>query len=292
MKRFIKTTWFKVLIAVLCILLIFVIIAIATKGGSSPLSTAVGTVTEPLARASSAVGRGFVKISNIFTSSEKYEKQIKDLKEEIAGYQSKLADYEQTKQKLALYEGALGIKEVNPDYEFVPAIVIGKDASSSFTTFTFNKGSKDGVEKNDPVIYGEGQLIGVVTKVSVTYCVVSTILDPNVSLGAYEVRTRETGFLTNNASLAKEGLCRLSALERTTAIAPGGIVCTTGVGGVYPRDLIVGTVKEVRNDEHDVSSYAIIQPAADIDGLEDALILINFDGRDEQATVTPTETEK
>ena len=126
---------------------------------------------------------------------------------------------------------------------------------------------------------GKGQLVGVVTKVSATYCVVSTILDPNVNVSAYEVRTRESGFISNSASLSKDGFCRLSGLDRTTSIAAGGIVCTTGVGGVYPRDLIVGTVKEVKNEDSDISSYAIVEPSADIDNLEDALIITEFDGQ-------------
>lgn len=280
MSRFIKTTWFKILIVLLVLLLVFIVVAIVGSNGSSPLSTVFGTVSEPISRVGSVIGRGFGRVAGVFTSKSSYEKEIAELEGQVADYQSQLVDYEQTKQKLELYEGALGIKKDNPDYEFVPAVVIGKNSASSFpTSFVFNKGTADGVAVNDPVIYGEGQLVGVVTKVSATYCVVSTILDPEVSVSAYEVRTRETGFVSNNTQLSKNGLCRISGLDRTTSIASGGIVCTTGVGGIYPRDLIIGTVKEVKNDEHDISSYAVIEPSADIANLEDALILVSFSGQ-------------
>ncbi len=279
MKKFFKSTWFKILVAILTVLLAFIIFAVVTSHGSSPLSTAMGTVAEPFYRGASAVGKGFTRVGDFFTSKEKYKTEIENLESEIADLQSRLADYEQTKQKLELYEGALEIKETNPDYKFVSAVIIGKDSSNAFTTFTFNKGSADGISVNDPVIYGKGQLVGVVTKVSATYCVVSTILDPNVNVSAYEVRTRESGFISNSATLSKDGFCRLSGLDRTTSIAAGGIVCTTGVGGVYPRDLIVGTVKEVKNEDSDISSYAIVEPSADIDNLEDALIITEFDGQ-------------
>lgn len=278
MNRFVKSLWFKILIIIFVLLLVFIIIGAATAGRGSPLSGIFGTITQPLSRVTSSVGRGFTKVSEFFTSSQKYEDEIKGLQGQIADYQAQLADYEQTKQRLALYEEFLDVKEENPDYKVVPAVVIGRDSSSAFDTFVFNKGASHGVKVNDPVIYGKGQLVGVVSKVFQTYCVVSTILDPNVSVSAYEVRTREAGFVSNNASLAKEGVCRLSGLERTTSIAPGGIVCTTGVGGIYPRDLIIGTVKEVKNDSHDISSYAIIESGVDIENLEDALILIGFDG--------------
>ena len=286
MKKFFKSTWFKILVALLTVLLAFIIFAVVTARGSSPLSTAMGTVAQPIYRGAAAVGKGFTKVGDFFTSKEKYKAEIEDLESEIADLQSRLADYEQTKQKLELYEGALEIKESNPDYKFVSAVIIGKDSSNAFTTFTFNKGSADGISVNDPVIYGKGQLVGVVTKVSATYCVVSTILDPNVNVSAYEVRTRETGFVSNNASVSKDGFCRLSGLDRNTSIAAGGIVCTTGVGGVYPRDLIVGTVKEVKNEDSDISSYAVIEPSADIDNLEDALIITDFNGQGVSQTVS------
>lgn len=286
MKKFFKSTWFKILVALLTVLLAFIIFAVVTARGSSPLSTAMGTVAQPIYRGAAAVGKGFTKVGDFFTSKEKYKTEIEDLESEIADLQSRLADYEQTKQKLELYEGALEIKESNPDYKFVSAVIIGKDSSNAFTTFTFNKGSADGISVNDPVIYGKGQLVGVVTKVSATYCVVSTILDPNVNVSAYEVRTRETGFVSNTASVSKDGFCRLSGLDRNTSIAAGGIVCTTGVGGVYPRDLIVGTVKEVKNEDSDISSYAVIEPSADIDNLEDALIITDFNGQGVSQTVS------
>jgi len=286
MGRLVKTTWFKIIITLLAILLIFIIVAAATIKSSSPLSTATGTVAEPLLRVSSSIGRGFTKVSHFFTSSEKYEAEIKDLKDQITVYQSELAEFEQTKQKLDLYEDFLDIKESHPDYEVVPAVVIGRDSSNTFITFVFNKGAMDGVSVNDPVIYGKGILVGVVTKVSPTYCVVSTILDPTVSVSAYEVRTRDTGFLSTTTAMASESLCRLSGLERTTSIANGGIVCTTGVGGVYPRDLIIGTVKEVKNDEKDISSYAVIEPSIDLEDLYDALIMTSFNGQGASSAIT------
>lgn len=292
MKRFIKTTWFKILAVLFVLLFVFIIIAAGTAGGSSPLSSIAGTISEPLSRVSAFVGNGASSLSSFFTSSSKYEEEIEELNQQIAGYQSELADYEKTKQKLELYEDFLGVKEENPDYEVVPAVVIGKDSANAFTTFVFNKGSSDGVSVNDPVIYGQGQLVGVVTKVAKTYCVVSTILDPTVSVSAYEVRTRETGFVLNDIDLALEALCRLSGLERTTSVAAGGIVCTTGVGGIYPRDLIIGTVKEVKNDERDISSYAVIEPSVDINSLNDALILVDFEGQGASTEINQPDSEE
>ncbi|MBQ8084292.1 MAG: rod shape-determining protein MreC, partial [Clostridia bacterium] len=177
------------------------------------------------------------------------------------------------------YEDFLGIKEQHPDYQVISATVIGKDSANNFTTFVFNKGAVSGVKVDDPVIYGDGQLVGVVTKVAPTYCVVSTILDPKISISAYEVRTRESGYITNDADIVKKGFCRLSGLDRKTKVSKGSVIATAGVGGIYPRDLIIGTVREIQNDEKDISAYAVIEPNIDVTQLTEALIMTGFEGQ-------------
>lgn len=278
-KGFVKTLWFRILAVILGLLIIFLILAAVLGSKSSPLSATVGTVTQPLSRVTSVLGNGFSQIGHFFTRSSTYERQIKDLEEKVISAQKDLADYEETKQKLQSYEDFLGIKEEHPDYQVISATVIGKDSADNFTTFVFNKGSASGVKVNDPVIYGDGQLVGVVTKVAPTYCVVSTILDPKISISAYELRTRESGYVTNDADIVKKGFCRLSGLDKNTKIAKGGVVATAGVGGIYPRDLIIGTVREVKNGDKDISSYAVIEPNIDMTQLTEALIMIGFEGQ-------------
>lgn len=283
-KGFVKTLWFKILAVILGILIIFLILAAVLGSKSSPLSATAGTVTQPLSRVTSVLGNGFSNIGHFFTRSSTYEKRIDDLEGKVISAQKQLADYEETKQKLESYENFLGIKEQHPDYQVISATVIGKDSANNFTTFVFNKGSVSGVKVDDPVIYGDGQLIGVVTKVAPTYCVVSTILDPKISISAYEVRTRESGYITNDADIVKKGFCRLSGLDRKTKVSKGSVIATAGVGGIYPRDLIIGTVREIQNDEKDISAYAVIEPNIDVTQLTEALIMIGFEGQGVAAT--------
>ena len=276
-KGFVKTLWFKILAVILGILIIFLILAAVLGSKSSPLTATAGTVTQPLSRVTSVLGNGFSNIGHFFTRSSTYERRIDDLEGEVISAQKQLADYEET--KLESYEDFLGIKEEHPDYQVISATVIGKDSANNFTTFVFNKGAASGVKVNDPVIYGDGQLVGVVTKVAPTYCVVSTILDPKISISAYEIRTRESGYITNDADIVKKGFCRLSGLDRKTKLTKGGVIATAGVGGIYPRDLIIGTVREVRNDDKDISAYAVVEPNIDVTQLTEALIMTSFEGQ-------------
>ena len=279
MNRFVKSTWFKILIGILVLLFAFIIFAVATRNGSSPLSSVTGFIEKPVARVSTVLGHGFSKVGNFFKSKSAYETEIKELEDEILTLQSELVDYENLKSTNKLYEDALGVKEENPDFEFVSATVIGRDAADVYTSFTLDKGTLSDVAVNDPVMCGEGQLVGLVTKVAPTYCVVSTILDPNVSVSAYEIRTRESGYIQNSTSLSSKGVTKLSGLNNSTSIAVGGIVCTSGVGGIYPRDLIIGTVSEVKDSENDISAYAVVTPSVDIKDIENVLIITSFEGQ-------------
>ena len=279
MRHFFKSLWFKILAILLAVLILFTIIAGATASSGSPLSNTIGIVAEPFEYVASLVGRGASGIKHFFTRSSTYEAEIEELQNQVTEYQKQLADYEDAKQKVEQYEAFLDIKEEHEDYEVISATVIGKDSANNYTTFLMNKGSLNDVAVNDPVIYGAGQLIGVVSKVAPTYCVVSTILDPTISISVYDIRTRESGYLSNTNSLASEGNCRLSGLDRETAVSTGAVICTAGVGGIYPRDLIVGTVTEIKNDEYDISAYAVVEPGVDISEVTNALIITSFEGQ-------------
>lgn len=291
MRRFFKTVWFKVLAIILAVLLVLVIVAGVIGSRSSPLSAAAGTVTEPLSIGMSYIGRGFQKIGGFFTRSSTYEKRISELEGQVTTYQKELADYQETKEKLSLYENYLNIKEDHSDYEAVSATVIGKDAANSYGTFLLNKGTASGVKVNDPVICGEGQLVGVVTKAAPTYSVVSTILDPSISVSAYDIRSSENGYVSNTTALAKKGYCRLSGLDRATTVSKGGVVCTAGIGGIYPRDLVIGTVQEVKNDSYDISAYAVIKPNTDITEVNQVMVITSFDGQGISVTSGDADTE-
>jgi rod shape-determining protein MreC len=76
--------------------------------------------------------------------------------------------------------------------------------------------------------------------------------------------------------LSLEGLCCITGLERSTAITTGGEICTSGLGGKYPKDLIVGAVREVLEDSQGLSAIAVIEPAANIASLRDVFVLTNF----------------
>lgn len=279
MRRFFKSKWFKTLVIIFVIVIIGTVIGVGSKGKTSPFSNACGVIAQPFQRAASWVGNGFKGIGTKFRTLKSYEKQVDELQKEVDKYQKQLVDYENLKQQNKTYKEFLQIRDEHKDFKVQPATVIGRDAANAYSYIVLNKGKNAGIEKNDPVICGNGQVVGQVKKVGATYSVVSTIYDSNVKVGAYEVRTRETSYTTNSAKDSRKQRIKLVHLSKETTIAPGGIVSTSGVGSIYPRDLILGTVEKVEDDNRDISCYAVVKPNFDITRLENVLIITDFNGQ-------------
>ena len=278
MFRFFKSTAFKIFAVIVAALLAGSVFAVASRSGSSPLTSVTSVVFGPVSRLASYAASEFSKLPISFKSSSTLQKQVDELNKKIDSLTEQLVDYEQIKNKNRFYQEFLGIKEEHSDYVFAEAAIIGRNAADNLSSFTLNKGSANGISVNDPVIYGK-YLVGVVESVTPTQCTVSTILNPKVNVSAYEVRTRDMGFVTSTVALSKEGHCLMPGLSSSTAVTVGGIVCTSGVGGIFPRDLIIGNIVDVVDGTVDISASAIIEPGVDFSEITDVFIITDFDGQ-------------
>ena len=276
MDNFFKSTTFKVLVTIAVILLSATIVATVLPGSTSPLTNVVGFITSPLQDAASYFSSKFDNATGGFISSKTYQNRVAELEQQVAEYQSQLVDYENTKKRLESYEAFLDVREKHPDYTWTYATVIGRDGADIFGSFTLDRGSTDDVKVNDVVISGE-YLIGVVTEVNATSCVVRSVFDPSVNVAAYEIRTGELGYVSANYDLSVKETCKLTGLNTKTAISEGGIVCTSGTGGIYPKDLIIGTVTSVEQSETDLSSYAVVKPAVSANQIHDCFIITAYE---------------
>ena len=281
MKRFFRSKGFKNLVVIAIVIFLGVLTAAFTHNASSPITSALGTVFSPLQKLSAAISENLDELSVSFQSASVYEEENKELKKELEEYRKKIADYNEMKKKVDSYEEFYGIKKQNPDFEFSYGSVLSRDAADAYGSFTLNVGSRDGVEVDDPVIYGE-YVVGIVKKVNYATCVVYTLIDPRVNIGALESGTREYGYISGDASLYKDGLCKLSGLDASTSVVGGGVVCTSGAGGIFPDGLLIGQVKAVHNDDVSSGFYAEIEPFAELSRISDVFVITSFEGQGEE----------
>ena len=278
MNRFFKSKSFKLFVIVVAALLLGSVIAGITHMGSTPLSSALGIITHPLQKISASVGNYIDDYCDNFRSSAALQKENEKLRQKLADFQYELADYENTKRTLKIYEEFLGVKEENPDFIFANASVLSRDSVDIYGSFILDRGSAKGIEVNDPVIFGK-KLVGIVTEVTPTNCTVKTLANPDVSVAVYEARSNEVGYVTGFENGIDTTVFMLPGLSKDSNIASGGVVYTTGIGGIYPKDLIVGTVEEIRKSQSDISYYGVIKSEVDFSQLTEVFVITDFDGQ-------------
>jgi len=163
-------------------------------------------------------------------------------------------------------------------YQKVGASVINRNPTTWYRTLTLNRGSKDGVAVNDPVI-GDLGLIGKVISVSPTTSEILLILDGEGQVSAVVRSSTGSGTFgivqgtyKRGSRLTSEGTLQM-LFRREDKVNPGDLVLTAGVGGVYPKDVPIGKVVEIQLDPTGLLKTAFIDPLVDFDALEEAYIV-------------------
>lgn len=280
MKNLFKSGRFKVLCAVLSFLLVGAFLSAVNGHGETAQSSVIGTIFTPAHWVAGKISDGIDKISSNARGDARYEAEIDRLEQELGELQDRLIDYNNLKSQNEIYKQALELKEDNPDFKYLEACVIGRDSANPFNTFTINKGLADGVTDGDAVLYGK-YLVGVVKKAYPTHCVVSSILDPDFSVSAYDINTKELSYVTGDAKIALQGMCKFENLDTATKITYGSIIATAGISSTMPKDIVIGTVKEISDEETNISTYAMIEPGTDISKLDYCLVLTGYSGESE-----------
>jgi len=276
LKDFFDTWKFKILV----IVAVFLVGIMAYAGANGRLTAApqelLSVVLTPLQKVTSALSGGAASVWEKYTSIDDVMDRNEQLEAENAELRQQMVDYDRIKAENDAYKALARIQDTNSEATYVSAFVIGRDPLDEFGGFTLDQGSTDGVAVNDAIISDRGYLLGVVVEVDATSCKVMTILHPSFNAAGVISRTRENGIITGSADYAADGQCVLTNLDRATEARKGDQVITTGLGGVFPANLLVGTVQEVVPEQSGKSSSAVILPGADPRTVKHVFIITEY----------------
>jgi len=276
LKDFFDTWKFKILVGIA----VFLAAIMAYAGANGRLTAApqeiLSVAVAPFQRAAAAVSNGVSSLWEKYTNIDAILEENEKLTTENAELRGQMVDYDKLKAENEAYKALTNIQEQHPEMSYVSSFVIGRDPLDSFYGFTLDKGSLDGVEANDAITSDEGYLLGVVTEVDLTSCKVMTILHPSFNAAGVVSRTRDNGIITGSADYAADGLCILSNLSRGTLTKANDQVITTGLGGVFPPDVLVGVVQELVPEASGKSTIAVLKPGADPRTVKHVFIITNY----------------
>ncbi len=206
---------------------------------------------------------------------------------EIMSLQYRVSQLEEQEQENIRLRNLVDAKERYAEMKPVHAQVIARESGRWFDAFSINRGTLSGVEAGMAVINEDG-LIGRVYEAGLNYAKVLTIIDSRSATACLIQRTRDNGVMKGQiASSSQDTSCNMYYVPSVNDIMPGDEVITSGLDELYPKGLIVGTVKEVSRQSDVSDQYVVVNPAVDFARIEDVLVLQTVIETDEGEVLSP-----
>lgn len=208
--------------------------------------------------------------NEFFTDISKLKDENEKLKEENSKLEQSLRELEIIKSENATLKDYVNLKDKYTEYTTLPAYVINKDISNYNDTIIINVGSKDGIEVNMPVISEKG-LVGHVISVTSSTAKVQTIVDTSSSISCTLTSSRDT--IVARGTLENESSLKATFIPTDATIMQGDTVETSGLGGIYPKGILIGTIETVIETKNITDRYATIKTAVDFAKIETVLVI-------------------
>lgn len=276
MKDFFSKNGIWILLVAVIVTVTMAALSAFGSGVATPLKNAANVVTAPL-RAGMHAASTWVNDQIRFASEfDTLKEENQQLKEENARLQEENRQAERDSAENELLRSLLNLRSQQRDLQFESAIVIDHTSSNWTRTLTLNKGSNMDITAKDCVIDAMGNLVGVVSEVGSNWCTVLTTVDTDFEMGALIFRSGEAAIASGSFNLMGEEKLRLNYISSDTALLNGDLILSSGLGGYYPSDLIIGTVEEVIVDESGAMDYALLSPAVNFDELSEVFVITDY----------------
>jgi rod shape-determining protein MreC len=237
-------------------------------------SSASNVFTGSLVNVQAWFSARFVALQDFFTSPRdlaSLRQRNAELEGEVAELQAQVIQLQQEVGETEILAALVDFSRARSENSYKAAAVIGRDPSPFLHYVIINVGSNDGILRGMPVVTNQG-LIGRVDAVIADAARVQLITDPassvNVRLQNAETEASLVGSVTGDVTL--------ELIPQDIKVQPGDLVLTSGLGGGYPPDLIIGQVVNVRSRDFDLFQQSTVQPVVDFNRLEIVLVIVNF----------------
>lgn len=266
-------------------LIILGIVGLALGGYLTPLSR---ILLNPVVSAQTWIATRYQAVQSFIQAPQdtiRLRQRNTDLEAEVSRLQAQVIELQQRISETSILSALVDFARANPEYSYQGAAVIGYDTSPFLRYVLINRGSDQGLRRGMPVVTQQG-LVGRIAAVTSSAARVQLITDAtstvNVRLDPSGAQAVLNGQITGDVSL--------EMIPQDTTIEVGDLVLTSGLGGSYPPNLLVGQVSSVRSQAQDLFQRASVQTAVDFSQLEIVLVITNFTPVDIQPLLPEQET--
>jgi rod shape-determining protein MreC len=227
----------------------------------------VTTVAWPFLKVTSFVPHKIKAFAQFWRDQGSLRRDTVALQQKVERLSMDLLEAEEVRKENDRLRGLLDFKK-SSHQDAIAARVMGYDPSGWKQALLIDKGRRHGVEQNQPVISTQG-VVGKVVQVGSVTSKVILLVDTRLRIGAVLEQSRDVGILEGQGSRQ----CRVVYLPKETAIEMGQNVFTSGLGGVFPKGLLLGHVVGAGLDRLGLTQYAQVAPAVPLSKLEEVLVL-------------------
>ncbi|MFM8322150.1 MAG: rod shape-determining protein MreC [Chloroflexota bacterium] len=252
-------------------LIILGLIALALGGYLTPLTRAA---LGPLIGAQTWIATRYSAIRSLLSQPQDVTR-LRDenarLQGEVSQLQAEIIDLKQQLSETSVLSALVDFARVHPENRYVAASVIGRDPSPFVKYVIINRGSDAGVRRGMPVVTAQG-LVGRIVAVTAGAARVQMITDPASSVNVRLEPSTPQAVLIGSLT----GELTVDMIPQSAEPKAGDLVLTSGLGGNYPSNILIGQVTGARRKETDLFQTASVQPVVDFTRLDIVLIITNF----------------
>ena len=251
------------------------------QSDANGISSSVSTVVSPLQKIVYNINSRVKETVDFFLNFSEVKLENEELKKKNTKLANELIEYESLKDEVERLREALNFTESKNNYKYVGVNIIGYSGNSLSDGYIIDKGSNDGIDKNMVVVSSKG-LVGKVTKVASNFAIVQSILNENIAVAVMDQQTREaTGVLQGLSDKKDNNMPVVYNLPINSDVKEGDIIITSGLGKIYPKEIPVGTVVSVEEDNVKVMKSAVVEPFVNFNELEELFVVIPNSNIDE-----------
>lgn len=267
-----QSTGFRPLI-VLSIVSVLLLTFYIREGDTGPIHAmraGVATITSPVRSLGSVIASPFNGLGNIFANLTASQDTLDELREQNKELTAQVAELSEAQETATRLEGLLELKSTY-NLQSTAARIVGSSTDAWSRTVTIDKGSLDGLAINMPVTDSSG-VIGQIIEVAPTSAVVRLITDEASGVSAMVQSTRAQGILQGQP----DGTLRLEYVSVDADVKEGDIIVTSGIGGIYPKGLPLGTVASVEREPNALYYTVVVNVTSTTENNEEVLVITSL----------------
>ena len=276
MKQYLQKNGLRIGIIVAAAALIIGLGAAARDGRIGFVQNVAGILKSPIQKVLSSAVNWFDSMYGYIYDYDSLLAENESLRSQLADAQKSARDGIEASEENSRLRKLLELREKHTDYVMESCKVVLWSSSNWSSAFTISKGASSGIEMGDPVITEYGAVVGQITELGTNWATVSTLIDVDMSVGAFVGATGNSGMVVGEYSFMRDKTAKLTYLADGAQIFVGDDVLTSGSGGAFPAGLMIGTLTAVQTEAGGQIEYGIVEPQANLDSLVQVFVIKDF----------------